>query len=1419
MASEISLKDQLSILPTLIGDENYPMWSRRITAFLKHRELYVTITTDPGEAPGNSVRKKLSESANILLTKISDKLYNRIITDDNDNNGFLIWTRIKDLYAKRTGLRLSRCLTQWHKLRYDGNLTDYLDQVEACLATFDSISYVQEGSAICGVITSALSEDRSSLTDPILTNESLMNDPVLLLTKLRDIAFNERVRKKPFTSDKSATALATNSKTRIRGGCRNKKHNPLVKSHTKENCWAIYPEKKQKYLANLTTTAPAPSSSTPSSQHQVPAFAAVATAHCHVTGTASLPAILDSGASHHMFNNLEFFLNTFTCSIPISTGRNSTDLTAIRTGTALICQSDGQTLELEDSLFVPGLSRNLLSMTQLVKTSAQITRLDQQLWIHIDNRITFLCKNSNNIMEIQGEIGPIPREAMALVTTTHSLSTSAFETWHNRLGHAGIARLQSVLPGVKLTKSGSCDSCMKGKVSRVPFKSHFDAAEHPLAVVHADLVGLITPSTNSGKRYFITLVDQHTGFISITLLHQKSDATAAIMEFKTFYENQTDQKMKKLITDGGGEFCNNTLSEVLKSHGIQHNVSPPYTPQHNGLAERANKTIINMSRCMLVQSRLAKEWWGEAVRTAALTTNCLPSLSKSEFSPLEQMFKKVPNIGFFRPFGCKTWVIKPPEKQTSKFDSIAWDAILLGYSNDYSCYRVIKTESMEITDTKHAYFDESCFPSLRALNPSSDLFPHSCLPDFSSSLSLPFDDDEDFSRSELNRNDESNRESTTPAWVEDEVDLEGAPSQHEDETMGEGAGDDSDSLEGQQRDRPAQRLVLRLGPHPTRVDSAIDTSNILSRQTRSAVAFSVTSTEPANHAQAMSCDDKDQWRKAEEAEIANMKSHHVWEEIPLQPHHHTIPSTWAYKKKLGADNQVVEFKARICAQGFRQTYGLNFELKYAPTGKPASLRFLLSLASQRGLLVHQLDVKSAFLTCDLEEEVLMLPPAGYLSGQRVVLRLIKAIYGLKQASLAWYRRLSSFLTSVGFSTSVADPCVFWRCLPTPLWIFAHVDDLILVGEDPLFFRTQMESEFKIKYMGDASFLLGMKLDRLTTGIALHQCQYIQRKLVEFNIADLPTSSCPLDPKVCLRQASPIEQHQFQALKVNYRSLIGSLNYLSILTRPDISFSVSKLLQHLENPGLPHYTAALQVFWFLKGTMYHSLHFQRQETYNLRSFIDADWANCPDTRRSHAGFLVLRGSHLVSWKSTKQPTVSLSSTEAEYKALADACKDIVWFQSLLAEILNDAADVTTTVHVDNRGAIDLALSQVSQNGFRTKHMDLRLHFVRDLISTKVLKITFVPSHKNIADFLTKPVGRTSISRAVSTFSTNAPILSALCSQAQSMPACQNTGPGDGNGADAFMHALCDELIVDDQGTLSRNQVTILGSDHRNGQDQE
>jgi hypothetical protein len=344
---------------------------------------------------------------------------------------------------------------------------------------------------------------------------------------------------------------------------------------------------------------------------------------------------------------------------------------------------------------------------------------------------------------------------------------------------------------------------------------------------------------------------------------------------------------------------------------------------------------------------------------------------------------------------------------------------------------------------------------------------------------------------------------------------------------------------------------------------------------------------------------------------------------------------------------------------------------------------------------------------------------------------------LKQASLAWYQHLSSFLVSIVFTISVADPCIFWKTSPSSLWIFSHVDDLIIFGTDPLGFWSQIESEFQIKYLGEATFLLGMKLDCCDGGVLLNQSQYVQQKLVEFSVIDLPVASCPLDPRSHLQKASELDHNQFLSLNINYRALIGSLNYLGILTRPDISFSVSKLSQHLEHPGLSHYKAAMQVFRYLKGTLSKGLLYSKSEAPQLHIFVNADWANCPDTRCSHSGFLVLHCNHLLLWKSTKQPTASLSTTKAEYKTLADACKDTVWIQHLCSEVFAPATPSEAILFVDNCGAINLALSQVSQNGLQTKHMDLRLHFICDLVTQKHIHLKFVGTQDNLSDFLTKP----------------------------------------------------------------------------------
>jgi hypothetical protein len=296
-----------------------------------------------------------------------------------------------------------------------------------------------------------------------------------------------------------------------------------------------------------------------------------------------------------MFNSMDYFLDTEPTIVYIVTGsgRESSSLMATKKGTARLMLADNTVITLKDSLYVQNLATNLVLFAQLIKEKAEIVAESGVMMITLNGKHTICVDTTRNLFEI---IGLMPARQHALATSTTTTPDSEFSKWHKRMGHASAARIQAALRE-DLPKSAHtpCDTCLKGKMTKLPFKGHFSPTEKSLEVIHGDLVGPISPPTNGGARYFLTLVDQHTGFINISLLVEKSDATDAILEFKTHFEKQTGNQIKKLITDGGGEFCNKTLSEILKESGIQHNVSPPYTPQHNGIAEQANRTVIEMT--------------------------------------------------------------------------------------------------------------------------------------------------------------------------------------------------------------------------------------------------------------------------------------------------------------------------------------------------------------------------------------------------------------------------------------------------------------------------------------------------------------------------------------------------------------------------------------------------------------------------------------------------------------------------------------------------------------------------------------------------------------------------------------------------------------------------------------------------------
>ncbi|MBW0491805.1 hypothetical protein O181_031520 [Austropuccinia psidii MF-1] len=301
---------------------------------------------------------------------------------------------------------------------------------------------------------------------------------------------------------------------------------------------------------------------------------------------------------------------------------------------------------------------------------------------------------------------------------------------------------------------------------------------------------------------------------------------------------------------------------------------------------------------------------------------------------------------------------------------------------------------------------------------------------------------------------------------------------------------------------------------------------------------------------------------------------------------------------------------------------------------------------------HQVDVKSAFLNGPLVETVYLSIPQGMPTNKRkYCLKLHKAIYGLKQVPLAWYERL----TKVGFCACVIDPCVFFHQDPSKLWLYIHVDDISIFGANIKPFKKEIASEFDIKDIGIANLLIGVKVTHSPDYLSLDQQHFTELLLNLYGISNCKPASTPLLPNEHLSISTDEEVSSFNSLGISYCSAIGSINYLSTTTRPDLSFAVSSLLQFLECPGLLHWKAFLHVLRYLLSTRGLGLVYSRGNDSGVKAYSNADWGNC----RSTTGYMVLFNNCLTTWKTRKQPSVSLSTAEAEYKSLCDLASELIW----------------------------------------------------------------------------------------------------------------------------------------------------------------
>jgi hypothetical protein len=433
-------------------------------------------------------------------------------------------------------------------------------------------------------------------------------------------------------------------------------------------------------------------------------------------------------------------------------------------------------------------------------------------------------------------------------------------------------------------------------------------------------------------------------------------------------------------------------------------------------------------------------------------------------------------------------------------------------------------------------------------------------------------------------------------------------------------------------------------------------------------------------------------------------------------------------------------KARLVARGFSQREGIDYSDTFSPVIRHESIKIILTLAAREDLEVKSLDVKTAFLNGDVEEELYMDQPEGFEDGSRRVCKLVKSLYGLKQAPLQWNKRLTEFMKSIGLMQSKVDSCVFFSAKGDDRVIIGmYVDDGLICCRSPdtmNMILSLMDKEFGITH-GDVNKFVGLEIhrDRERKSFFLTQQQYIQQTLDKYNMQECKGAKTPGDYSNKLTQGmSPGDEGKKREMaSIPYREAIGSLMYSAVTVRPDIAFSVAQAAQFTSNPGPEHWTAVKRIMRYLKHTREEGLLLQPDpDSGSLIGYCDADHGGNPDNRKSTSGYLLQLFGSTVSWCSRLQRVVALSSCEAEYLAIGDAVKNCSWIRSLVTELGYEQQ--ATEIKNDNQSAIKLVQNRESHK--KTKHIDIRHHFVRDKQEAGEIEINYIPSEEQPADMLTK-----------------------------------------------------------------------------------
>ncbi|KAJ9544933.1 LOW QUALITY PROTEIN: hypothetical protein OSB04_024640 [Centaurea solstitialis] len=1088
---------------------------------------------------------------------------------------------------------------------------------------------------------------------------------------------------------------------------------------------------------------------------------------------------LDSGCSKHMTGRKEL-LSNYREEYGGSVKFGNNELSPVVGHGDIVCKD----ITINNVAHVEGLNHNLFSIGKFCDKDLEVNFNKRRCAVRTEwGRELLVGTRKTNLYTIKLR-HMLAKKSQCLITKKSSHQSLL---WHRRLSHLNYRyldrlvkeRFVSGIPMIKFEPDQMCSGCAQGKMKRAshPPKPE-QGSKSPLSLIHMDLCG---------RKYVLVIVDDYSRYTWTRFLKTKDETSNLIINFIKAVQVQLKLPVQTVRSDNGTEFKNQVLKGFYNSLGITQTFSAARTPEQNGVVERRNRTLVEAARSMLAQSQLPQYLWAEAVNTACYTQN--RSIIHRRFGkiPYHVLFGRIPNIDYFKVFGCPCFVLNETENR-GKFGPKSDEMIFVGYSDCSVAYRVFNKKSKVVYESVNVRFDPfvelSSTVSSNADTVSNNVVFTDASSSTTSSIDPPATSNELDSLFEYfyddlygtNQTSSSNAGiSSTPSssiTLSSEVpptssipcpdihSLVSSPSSspivmdtlHPDITVdshvqssSHEVGNNDSIPEGHEPlttlpisidnifepssvndQTPLPHIAKWTKDHPIDLILGDPTSGVPTRAaTANECNFSVflSNIEPTRVSDALQDSD---WVTAMQEELNQFEALKVWRLVKLPESKSVIDTKWLFKNKRDANNIIVRNKARLVAKGYRQQEGIDYDETFAPVARLEAIRMFLAYAAYKDFTVFQMDVKTASLYGHLKEEVYVAQPEGFVDKEHpdYVYVLDKALYGLKQAPRAWYEELSKHLLSKGFKKGSVDSTLFL------MKEGEHIVVIQIYVDDIIFGSTSRELCKKFETVMTEEFKMSM-MGEINFFLGLQVRQFSdgifinQSKYIFDLLKKYDMSGCHSigTPMATGNSIGPDHEGKDVDLR-NYRSMVGSLMYLTV-SRPDIMFATCVCARYQAKPKESHLAAVKRIFRYLKGTPYYGIWYPKGLGFELQAYTDADYGGCNMDRKSTSGHLQFLGNKLVSWASKKQQCVSTSTAESEYVAAASCCSQVLWMQSQLRDYGLEYKKIP--IYCDSKSAIAISANPVQHS--KTKHIDIRYHFLKE-------NLYFVNTEYQLADLFTK-----------------------------------------------------------------------------------